>query len=110
MTRSLLMLGGSPHQLIAIETAKRLGYRTVLCDYLPDNPGQFIADVYYPVSTTDRDAVIEVARKERVEGVLAYATDPASPIAAAVAEELGLPTIRSQRSKRCLRSIFFANT
>lgn len=92
MTRSLLMLGGSPHQLIAIETAKRLGYRTVLCDYLPDNPGQFIADVYYPVSTTDRDAVIEVARKECVEGVLAYATDPASPIAAAVAEELGLPT------------------
>ena len=38
--RTILLLGGSQQQVVAIETAKRLGYRTVLCDYLPDNPGQ----------------------------------------------------------------------
>ena len=37
--RSILLLGGSRQQIVAIEAAKRLGYRTVLCDYLPDNPG-----------------------------------------------------------------------
>ena len=92
MAKTILMLGGSPQQLVAIETAKRLGYRTVLCDYLPDNPGQYEVDVFYQVSTTDKGAILRVAQDEKVDGVLAYASDPASPIAAYVAEKLGLPT------------------
>lgn len=91
-TRTLLQLGGSTQQIVVIEAAKRCGYRTVVCDYLPDNPGQHYADAFYPVSTTDRDAVLEVARAENVEGVLAYSSDPAAPTAAYVAEKLGLPT------------------
>ena len=43
----ILLLGGSAQQVIAIETAKKLGYSTVLCDYLPDNPGQYVADKFY---------------------------------------------------------------
>jgi Biotin carboxylase len=85
------LLGGSAQQIVAIETAKRLGHSTVLCDYLPDNPGQHHADKFYLVSTTDKEAVLEVARRERVDGVLAYASDPAAPTAAYVAEQLGLP-------------------
>ncbi len=87
----MLLLGGSAQQIVAIETAKRLGCRTVLCDYLPDNPGQYHADRFYQVSTTDKDAVLQVAERERVDGVLAYASDPAAPTAAYVAERLGLP-------------------
>lgn len=90
--KKILLLGGSKQQVIAIEKAKELGYQTVLCDYLPDNPGQHVADVFYQVSTTDRDAVLEIARKEHIDGVLAYASDPAAPTAAYVAEVLGLPT------------------
>lgn len=91
-TKSILLLGGSKQQVIAIETAKRLGYRTVLCDYLPDNPGQYAADVFYQESTTDREKMLEIARAESVSGVLAYSSDPAAPTAAYVAEQLGLPT------------------
>ena len=91
-TRTLLLLGGSAQQVIAIETAKRCGYRTVVCDYLPDNPGQHHADAFYLVSTTDRNAILEVARAENAEGIVAYASDPAAPTAAYVAEALGLPT------------------
>ena len=87
--RSILLLGGSKQQVVAIETAKRLGYRTVLCDYLPDNPGQFSADVFYQESTTDREKMLEIARREQVDGVLAYSSDPAAPTAAYVAEKLG---------------------
>lgn len=89
--KKLLLLGGSAQQIIAIETAKRLGYYTVLCDYLPDNPGQYHADKFYLVSTTDKDAVLDVAQKENIDGVLAYASDPAAPTAAYVSEKLGLP-------------------
>ena len=90
--KKLLLLGGSSQQVVAIETAKGLGLETVLCDYLPDNPGQYHADRFYLVSTTDQEAVLEVARKERIDGVIAYASDPAAPTAAYVAEQLGLPT------------------
>ena len=89
--KKLLLLGGSAQQVVAIETAKRLGCYTVLCDYLPDNPGQYAADKFYLVSTTDKEAVLEVAKKENVDGVLAYASDPAAPTAAYVAEKMGLP-------------------
>lgn len=89
--KKILMLGGSAQQIVAIDTAKRLGLYTVLCDYLPDNPGQYHADRFYLTSTTDMQAVLEVARKEAVGGILAYASDPAAPTAAWVAEQLGLP-------------------
>ena len=89
--KTLLLLGGSEQQIVAIEEAKRRGYRTVLCDYLPDNPGQRYADTFYLASTTDKKAVLDIAVREQVDGVLAYASDPAAPTAAHVAEHLGLP-------------------
>ena len=70
--KKLLMLGGSAAQLVAIRNAKELGYYTVLCDYLPDNPGQYIADRFYQVSTTDKEAVLRVARGEAVDGSVSH--------------------------------------
>lgn len=90
--KKILLLGGSAQQLVAIRAAKELGYYTVVCDYLPDNPGQYEADKFYGISTTDVEAVYEVATKEGVDGILAYASDPAALPAAIVAERLGLPT------------------
>lgn len=89
--KKILLLGGSAQQVIAIKTAKELGYYTVLCDFLDDNPGQFVADKFYLVSTTDKEAILEVAKKEKIDGILAYASDPAAPTAAYVAEVLDLP-------------------
>ncbi len=89
--KKLLLLGGSAQQVIAIESAKRLGYSTILCDYLPDNPGQYKADKFFLVSTTDKEEILEIAKKENIDGVVAYASDPAAPTAAYVAEKLGLP-------------------
>lgn len=90
--KKILLLGGSAQQVVAIETAKKLGYYTVLCDYLPDNPGQYVADKYYNASTTDIEAVYQIAKDEQVDGILAYASDPAALPGAIVAERLGLPT------------------
>lgn len=90
--KKILLLGGSEQQVIAIRTAQRLGFYTVLCDFLDDNPGQYVADKFYLISTTDKEAVLNVARKENVAGVLAYASDPAAPTAAYVAEKMNLPS------------------
>jgi len=90
--KKILLLGGSTQQIPAIEYANSQGYYTVLCDYLPDNPGQNYAKKFYCVSTTDLDVILDVAKSEKVDGVVAYASDPAAPTAAYVAEKLGLPT------------------
>ena len=90
--KKIMLLGGSAQQVIAIETAKKLGYYTVLCDFLEDNPGQYVADKFYLESTTDKDTILCIAKKENIDGILAYASDPAAPTAAYVAEKMGLPT------------------
>lgn len=89
--KKILLLGGSAQQVIAIKTAKRLGYYTVLCDFLPDNPGQYVADTFYLASTTDKETILKIAQEEKIDGILAYASDPAAPTAAYVAEKMGLP-------------------
>lgn len=90
--KKLLLLGGSEQQIIAIKKAKEKNYYTILCDYLIDNPGQYFADKFYNISTTDRDAVLKIAIEENIDGIIAYASDPAAPTAAFVAEKLNLPT------------------
>lgn len=89
--RKVLLLGGSYFQIPSVEMAKKLGYYTITCDYLPENPGHKFADEYYNVSTTDKDAVLELAEKLHIDGIVCYASDPSAPTAAYVAEKMGLP-------------------
>lgn len=89
--KKILLLGGSAAQLIAIKKAKELGLYSIVCDYLPDNPGQYIADKFYLESTTNKEGIYEIAKKEKIDGIVAYSSDPAAPTAAFVANKLGLP-------------------
>lgn len=90
--KRLLMLGGAMQQIPAIQKAKELGNYVITCDYLPDNPGHKYADQYFNVSTTDRKGVLEIARTQQIDGIVAYASDPAAPTAAYVSEQMGIPT------------------
>jgi len=85
------MLGGSVFQVPSIITAKEAGLYVITCDYLPDNPGHKYADEYHNVSTTDKDAVLDLAHKLKIDGIVCYASDPSAPTAAYVAEKMGLP-------------------
>lgn len=84
-------MGGSNFQVPSVIIAKKLGYYTITCDYLPGNPGHKYADEYHNVSTTDKDGVLQLAKKLNIDGVACYASDPGAPTAAYVAEKLGLP-------------------
>ena len=90
--KRILMLGGSTSQVCAIKKAKEMGLYVIICDYLRDNPGQFVADEFYQISTTDKEAVLELAKKLDLDAVVCYASDPAAPTAAYVCEKLGFPT------------------
>ena len=89
--KKILFLGGAPTQIPPIKYALEQGHYVITCDYLPDNPGHKLAHEYHNVSTTDKEAVLELAKKLNIDGVVAYASDPSAPAAAYVAENLGLP-------------------
>lgn len=91
MSRRILILGGSRFQVPLIRRAKERGLYVITCDYLPSNPGHRLADEYHDVSTTDREAVLALARRLRIDAVASFASDPAMPAVAHVAQALGLP-------------------
>jgi biotin carboxylase len=91
MQKKILMLGGSQFQLAPILYAKKRGHYVITCDYFPHNPGHCLSDEYHNISTTDIDAILAISRKLKINGIIAYASDPSAPTAAYVAEKMGLP-------------------
>ena len=89
--KRILLLGGNYFQMTATRAAKEAGYHVISVDYLPDNPAHALADEYHNISTTDREAVLDLAEKCRIDGIVSYASDVSAPTAAYVAEKLGLP-------------------
>lgn len=92
MQKKILFLGGSLFQIPPIKYAKEQGHYVITCDYLPDNPGHKFAHEFHNVSTTDKDAILKLAKELKVDGIVAYASDPAAPTQAYVANKLGLPS------------------
>lgn len=90
--KKILLLGGAMQQIPIIKKAKDMGLYVITCDYCPDNPGHKYADEYHNVSTTDLEGVLALAKELRIDGIVAYASDPAAPTAAYVAEKMGLPS------------------
>ena len=90
--KKILFLGASRYQLSAIQYARQMGHYIITCDYLPNNPGHRLADESYNVSTTDMEAVLALSKKLKIDGIVAYATDPAAPTQAYVGNKMGLPS------------------
>lgn len=87
---AIAILGGvRPHAELA-KYLRKMGYRTVLIDYLPSPIAKEYVDVHYQESTLDIDAVETICRKECVFSIMDLCTDRAIPPAALVAERLGL--------------------
>ena len=90
MNKTLLVLAASLNQIPAIEAAKRIGYRTITTDNIPENPGHVLADSSFGIDTTDVERILALARREHVSGVIAPGTDVAVVTAAHVSEQLRL--------------------
>lgn len=89
--KKLMLLGGLRYLLPVIEAAHRLGIYVITCDYLPDNIAHKYSDEYHNVSIVDKEAVLELARKLQIDGIMSFAVDPGVVTAAYVQEQMGLP-------------------
>lgn len=87
-----MILGGSRYALPVIKAAHELDCYVITCDYLPDNIAHKYSDEYCNVSIIEKDAVLEAAKKLKIDGIMSFACDPGVVTAAYVAEKLGLPS------------------
>lgn len=87
--KKLLILGANNGQIQLIKAAKEEGYFVIACDYTNDNPGLPLVDKHYQVSYLDKEAVLSIAKQEQIDGVIGN-TDPAMPMVAYIASQLGL--------------------
>jgi biotin carboxylase len=91
-----------------------MGIRTIAVDANPRAPGMALADICYPVDIFDIAAVQEIARAEKINGVMTLCTDAPVRTVAAVAGALGLPAIglegaANATDKRLMRKALLAN-
>lgn len=86
-----MLLGGLRYLIPVIDAAHRLGYYVITCDYLPNAIAHKYSDEYHNVSIIDREAVLSLARKLQIDGIMSFAVDPGVVTAAYVQEQLKLP-------------------
>ena len=104
-----MILGASILQLPAIQKAKEMGLQIVAVDMNPDAIG-FGEDgvIKEVISTIDIPAVVDCAKKHKVDGVMTLASDMPMRTVAAVSKELGLVGISEETAlkatnKACMR-------
>jgi biotin carboxylase len=89
--KRLLVLGAGPAQLGLHRAARDRGLYVIACDRDPAAVGFEYADRRAVVSVEDESAVSQLARAERVDGIIAPGIDWPVAIAARIAAHAGLP-------------------
>ena len=98
---SILILGAGIYQVPLIREARARGLRTVVASIPGNYPGFALADKVYYDNTTDREAILRIARDERVSAITTTGTDVAVLSIGYVCRKLGLPGI-SETAARIL--------
>ncbi len=102
--KKILLLGGLRYLLPVIESAHNLGYYVITCDYIPDNIAHKYSDKYINASIIDKEAILKIAKEEKIDGIMSFAVDPGVVTAAYVAEQLNMPHSGSFESVSILQN------
>lgn len=92
MSNNVLVMGAIAPFVDLVEDVKDLGLEPICCDYYEHAPAKNKVTSSYNVSTTDVDAMVEIAKKHEVCGVLSAFSDRNLMPAYELAMRLGLPT------------------
>jgi biotin carboxylase len=104
--RRLLVLGAGPAQLGLLRAAREHGLYVIACDRDAQAIGFEFADRRAVVSTEDEPAIAQLAKAERVEGLISPGSDWPVAVAARVAAQVGLPhPLQPDVAARCVSKL-----
>ncbi len=89
--KKLLIAGGGYADIPLIKAAKRLGYFVITSGNRPDDMGHPFADKVSLADFSDAEAILSVAKENKVDGICPCCNDFSALSAAYAAEKLGLP-------------------
>lgn len=89
--KKLLILGGIRSICQIVEEAHKMGVTVYITDYLENSPAKKVADKSFMVSTTDVDAVVELCKREGIDGIFTGYIDSMLPYCEEACRRLGLP-------------------
>lgn len=89
--KKLLVIGGIKTECDIVKRAKELGAYVIVVDYDPNAPAKEFADKMVLVSATDVNAIIEVCKNEKVDGVITGFVDILLEPYQKVCQKLGFP-------------------
>jgi len=101
MNKGLLVVGAGFGQIPAILEAKKLNLEVITVDKDPYAKGMGLADYSYPVDIIDRDAVLEIAKKHNVGGVITMQSDLPVPTIGYINDVLGLNGVSMEVANFC---------
>lgn len=106
--KRLLLLGGVRPMCEVVKEAHKLGVEVYVTDYLENSPAKQIADKSFMVSTTDVDAVVELCKREQIDGVFTGYTDSMLPYCKKICDKLGFPFWADEESiENCIDKLKF---
>lgn len=96
--KRLLILDGTRIACEIVRQAQRMGVIAVVADYNApaQAPAKQVADEHHLVDLFDVDAVVELIRREKLDGVMAGFSDKLLPYYAEICERTGLPCYGSK--------------
>jgi biotin carboxylase len=90
--KKLLILGGASQHLKIVEAAQEMDVITYVTDYLLDHaPAKEMADFSYNINLTDLDNLVELCKKEKIDGIASGWLDFPQASYQMLCEKTGLP-------------------
>lgn len=100
MMKKILVLGAGIYQVPLIKKIKELGHYAIVTSIPGDYPGFEFADKVYYADTIDKDAILSIARDEKIDAILVTGTDVAVNTLGYICDTLELPGITSEVAMR----------
>lgn len=86
----LAIIGASYLQLPLVVKAKQMGLYTICFAWAEGAVCKQVCDKFYPISIVEKEKILEICKKEKIDGICTIASDVAAPTVAYVAQKLDL--------------------
>lgn len=90
MKERIAVIGANEPLIPFYRQAKALGYEIIGIAIEKGAVCKKYCERFYPISFADKDAVVDVCRKEKVNGIISFSLESALPTVVYVAQKLGL--------------------